>query len=163
MSPDAFIVGGDGLIGGAVAHALNGKSIASTRRDKPGAIFLDLLNPPETLPQADVAYLCAGVNGFKQCEGNCNAWRTNVDGVLAVAKTLNRQGSFLVYISTAAVEWSAEMYARQRAMVEIGLNALCDPAIIRPEKVTADNAAEFAAFVIAIGSGHRAGIHHWPD
>lgn len=154
------LVVGDGLIGSAICHGIEG-ALHTSRRE--GGFYLDLLNPPGALPQADVAYLCAGVNGFKQCEGNCKAWRTNVDGVLSVAKTLNRQGSFLVYISTAAVEWSGEMYARQRAMVEIGLNTMCDPAIIRPEKVTADNAAEFAAFVVAIGSGHRPGVHHWPD
>ncbi len=168
-----MVVGGDGLIGGAVSAQLmwqhkEGDDLIMTTR-KPGRangkdiLYLDLVTPPMELPKGvDLVFLCAGINGFRECAISLS-WRTNVDGVLEVAERLSADlDAFVVYISTSAVEWSCEPYALQRQAVEQGLRAVCyRRAIIRPEKVLHANVIDFAKYVVDIGLSQRAGLHHW--
>lgn len=172
----ALVVGGDGLIGAAVAKACreHGLAVVATTR-RPGEInslarpYLDLERPPRHLPACDVAFLCAGIKGFRECEGNAQSWRVNVDGVLAVGRRLLRQMDvpFIVYVSTSAVEWLDTAYARQRAMVEGGLLAMSDAndqvAIVRADKFTAETAPELAHRMIEIAHARADGIHHWVE
>ena len=116
--------------------------------------------PPDQLMTADTAYLCAGVNGIRENEGNEISWRTNVDGTIAVVKLL--PGAFVVYLSSNAVEWSDTSYARQRAAVESFLHARGRAAIVRVQKVTKDNVAQFVLFLVKIGQKQRDGVYHWP-
>lgn len=170
ITPDrTIVVGGDGLIGSAVACLLP-EAVVTTRRhdveEASGRMFLDLLSSPPPMVQFDTAFLCAGINGFRENEGNRQAWRANVDGVLAVAaaiRPLHSEHCFLVYVSTGAVEWSDASYARQRAHVEAVLLGWRRAAIVRPEKVTKENAAAFAAMLVACGQKRMPGIYHWPD
>ncbi len=170
-----LVVGGDGLIGGAVRAQLMwqlkekdaDELIVTTRR--PGrangknVFYLDLAKPPMELPKdVSLVFLCAGINGFRECAISLS-WRTNVDGVLEVAERLSADlDAFVVYISTSAVEWSCEPYALQRQAVEQGLRAVCyRRAIIRPEKVTPENVIGFAQYVVDIGLHHHMGLHRW--
>lgn len=163
-----LVVGGDGLIGKAVLARLCAAglpAVATTRRaipdDKWAWLRLDLTEPASELPAADVAYLCAGIKGFRECEGVAETWRVNVDGMVAVGKQLLRQGAFVVYVSTDAVDWSPSSYARQRAQVEAVLQGCGDPAIVRCGRVTSETAPGLAAVLIEIGTQRRAGVHRW--
>lgn len=159
----ALIVGRDSCIGAALVDRVKAQRVyETTRRPTVGRyVYLNLAQPIPKLPEAEVAFLCAGIKGFKECNDPLT-WRVNVDGVLSVGKQLLRRGVFVVYVSTGAVEWSDSAYARQRAMVEIGLQAMGDPAIVRAEKFDASNAADLAEKLIAIADTRISGIHHWP-
>ncbi len=171
-----ILVVGDGLIGSTIKAKLLwqrmecGDELISTTR-KPGrangksVLYLDLAKPPMELPKdLGLVFLCAGINGFRECAISLS-WRTNVDGVLDVAERLLLFGGptvFVVYISTSAVEWSDDPYARQRWAVEQGLRAFCyRRAVIRPEKVTPENSNGFAQYAVDIGLNQRAGLHRW--
>ncbi len=160
---NSLVIGGDGLIGSGIKSWLWPDVVATTRRHDGvfhGSIFLDLLQPPEELPHADVAYICAGINGIRENEGNATAWRTNVDGVISVIRLLGE--AFIVYISSSAVEWSDTSYARQRALVECGLRFRGHGAIVRPQRVTRDNVNVFAQYIAEIGQTQRVGVYQWP-
>jgi dTDP-4-dehydrorhamnose reductase len=163
----ALVVGGDGLIGAAVADVMRQRGfavVATTRRGHVGGEWhwFDLMVPRFPLPAADVAVLCAGIAGFRECEGYSKSWRINVDGVLAAGRHLLDRGTFVVYVSSTAVEWSDCAYARQRATVEVGLQAVEDLAIVRAEKVTAGNVSTFARWVAELADRRLPGVHHWP-
>jgi len=161
-----LIVGGDSCIGTALYIELVtlGIDIVSTTRrvvSSPRRKVLDLTQPIGDLPLCDTAFLCAGIKGFKECERDPMAWRVNVDGMLAVGRRLMRRDTFVVYVSTDAVEWSWDAYARQRAMVELGLQSIGEPAIMRCEKFDERTAPRLAQAMIAIGETQQAGVHHW--
>lgn len=185
-----LVIGGDGLIGGAIATELirgGAEVLATSRRCDGDALhFLDLLTVPAQLPDlmmhSRVAYLCAGVNGFAQCEGNRESWRVNVDGVIRVAERLHGAANawlrrwpptsgywvpldlpFLVYVSSDAVEWSGNAYARQRATAETALRGIAGDrlAILRAGKVTATTVQSFAKFAISIGCGGVGRVYQW--
>ncbi len=156
-----LVVGGDGLIGGALKSFFEPDVIATSRRQNDSSsVFLDLMLPPDQLMTADVAYFCAGVNGIRENEGNAIAWRTNVDGTIAVIKLVPE--AFVVYLSSNAVEWSDTSYARQRGAVELFLQTRGRAAIVRVQKVTKDNVAQFVLFLVKIGQKQRDGVYHWP-
>lgn len=162
----ALIVGGDGLIGSAIYEELTAReieAIRTSRRGTPGSWGFDLLSDPRArLPQTEVAFICTGINGFVECEGNATSWRVNVDGVLAVAKTLMRAGSFVLYPSSNAIETLDCAYARQRALVEIGLQAMGDPVIVRCQKVIKENVVSCARAFVDLALKRTPGIFHWP-
>lgn len=161
----ALIVGGDSCIGTALyieLVTLGIDLIATTRRtDKPQRRYLDLAKQLGDLPLCDTAFLCAGIKGFKECERDPMAWRVNVDGMLAVGRRLMKRDTFVVYVSTDAVEWSSNAYARQRAMVELGLQSIGEPAIMRCERFDERTARQLAQAMIAVGETQQAGVHHW--
>ena len=153
------MVGGDGLIGGAVAarlRAAGGPVIATTRR--PGVItnnvfHLDLADDPSAwpeLPEVDAAVLCAAVARLGACEADPAASRrVNVDGTLALARRLAAQGSYVLLLSSDKVfdgtgaartrddaRCPATEYGHQKAAAEQGLLAL-EPscAVLRLAKV----------------------------
>lgn len=171
-----LVVGADGFIGAALAELAREKGhevMRTTRRARQymqagdlrwppqSDIFCDLMHPPAHFPFADVAFLCAGVADYRKCEGSAEAWRTNVDGPIAVAKTLLKMGTFIVYLSSVAAEWATHSaYGRAKAHVELALRCLGDPAIVRFERVTAERLPGVVSGLLAIGIGRTAGVHH---
>jgi dTDP-4-dehydrorhamnose reductase len=105
-----LVIGGDGLIGGALTNALEKRGdivIATTRRPlhKGGRLFLDLQNTKAVpVPRVDVAIFCAAVTTFDRCRQNKPlARRTNVTGTSELARRLVDTGAHVLLLSTTAV------------------------------------------------------------
>jgi uncharacterized protein YbjT (DUF2867 family) len=163
-----LVIGGSGLIGSAVVAELLAHAHDVLA---PSHAELDLADPPAHLPQVDAAVICAGPKGFRPCEaeGAIPSWRVNVDGVLNVALRLMGFpiSTKVVFVSSDAVEWSDGAYARQKAVVEVALQAagcspiIASPTIIRPERVTPETAPSLAV-AISIAIDAPGGVIHWP-
>jgi dTDP-4-dehydrorhamnose reductase len=167
-----LVIGADGFVGARLKE-LSG-AVGTTRRKpkrrgpkrrnstRAGTHHLDLLAIDEAkLPVADVVYLCAGVNGTMNCEGNRPSWYVNVDAPLQLARHYGGRGAFVVIISSTTVEWSGSAYARQRAQVEAALFGNPNVGIVRAGRVTRDNRDDLCAVMMRIGRGGVAGIAMW--
>lgn len=164
-----LVVGATGRIGAplmARARSL-GLDFSGTSRSpatRPGAALhhYDLTTPNEgELPDCDTAFLLAGVAGFRQCEANAEAWRVNVDGVIACAKRLMRRGTFIVFTSSVAVEWAGNsQYGRAKSAVETFLHATSDSAIVRFDLQTPQTLPGTVDRLVDIGIGQWAGVHY---
>lgn len=171
-----LIIGADGFIGAALGRLAEerGHIVVRTTRSREkaaqcgyktlspcGTVYCNLLHPPNDLPNADVAFLCAAVSDYRKCEGSAEAWRANVDGAIAVGKLLMRKGVFVVYLSSVAAEWATHTaYGRGKAMVELALRCIGDPAIVRFERVTPEKLSMVCSGLLAIGLERNAGVHH---
>lgn len=157
-----LVVGADGFIG---RRLLGITGAEGTSRGNP--IYhhhhvLDLKDfDTEKLPQADVVYICAGVNGAKNCEGNQDAHRINVDGTIRLAKHYVGQGAFVVWISSTTVEWSNSAYARQKAMTETVLLTMPRVAIVRAGRVLHSNVDELCSTMIRAAKQRSEGVTLW--
>ena len=111
----------------------------------------------------DLAFLCAGTKGFAENEGNRQAFRSDVDGNIRLARHLLRQGTFVVFVSTDAVEWALHTaYARNRFMVELAIGGEPNVAIFRPAKFTEATIAEVALACAKVGLQRKEGLTRWP-
>ena len=111
----------------------------------------------------ELAFLCAGTKGFAECEGNRQAFLADVDGNIRLARHLLRCGTFVVFVSTDAVEVAAgSAYARNRLLVELAIGAEPNCAIFRPGRFTAENVGDAAKACAAVGLERRAGLTRWP-
>lgn len=161
----ALILGADSCIGKALATKLEMVScwLIETTRRRPHLqhqVCLDLAEPIPTLPPCDIAFLCAGIKGMECERDKSMSWRVNVDGILAAGKQLMRANTFVVYVSSDAVEWSDSAYARQKAYVELGLQMFGEPAIVRCQRFDDATAPQAARAMISIAQARQAGIHH---
>lgn len=161
-----LVVGATGFIGAELlrqARERNHEAVGTTRRrDVPGLWHYDLLQPVGGLPPQppDAAFLCAGVADYRRCEGNAEAWRVNVDGNIAAGKSLMRAGAFVVYLSSVAAEWAGHSaYGRGKEAVELALQCIGDPAIIRCERVTPAKLTEVCEILLGIGIAKVPGIY----
>lgn len=109
---EVIIVGGDSTVGGAFAGTLRqrGEAVVTTsrRRNDGGESWpLDLGDPDVAatpLPDGEIAFFCASVNGFGSCRSNPDyARRVNVDGTAIVARRLASRGTRVVLLSSTAV------------------------------------------------------------
>jgi dTDP-4-dehydrorhamnose reductase len=157
-----LVIGGNGLVGSILAEGLRPKPIVTTRRtDQPDRLFMDLSEPVKSLPDHDVVFIVAAVNGFQACEGNPVAYRVNVDAPIAIARLSKSMGGFPVFVSSDSVEWcGSSAYARQKALAEIGLT-MCDGAIVRPNRITPAKVGLFVRFLIELGKAKTPGIHRY--
>lgn len=121
-----LVVGGEGLLGGAVLRALRsaGHEAAGTSvRDKPGFIPLDLAAPFATEPPSAtrLAVFCAGIGGLEACDRDpLGTAAVNVEGTVALAKRLADRGIPVVYLSSNYATLLCE-YGLQKAAVEAAL------------------------------------------
>ena len=148
-----LVVGASGVLGSAImqktkAHAYPG------RLEAQGWSF-----------NYEVAYLCAGTKGFRENEGNQKSFQADVDGNVRLAKMLLKAGSFVVFISTEAVEWGAQTaYARNRLLVEQALWMQDNTAIIRPGKFDRNTVGPLADLCLKVANQKLEGVHYWrPD
>lgn len=115
-----LVVGGDGLIGGAIAHLLAGQSSEVYRTSRrpatsPAVVSLDLASPDCSIERAPgmprlldgdpwIVFLAAAVARYDQCAADpAAARRINVVNLARIAEELLGRGAFLVFLSTNAV------------------------------------------------------------
>ena len=160
-----LLVGARGIVGSAIKARLlkiGADAVCTTRSAEDGSMRFDLLiDSPAILPDADIVYLVAGIPNFLACETDRASYRVNVDAVIAIARRF--PGAFLVYVSSDAVEWcGATALARQKSAVEACLLHR-EAAILRPARVTRENAAAFAELAVGIGAARMAGVYRWSN
>ena len=149
-----LIIGATGILGSAI-HKLIPDAYAPTRKE------YDLTNDPSSLPRVDVAYLCAGTKGHQACEGNQAVFQSDVDGNLRLARHLLKRDTFVVFVSTDAVEWANTAYSRNRLLVEMALVMQPNVAIVRPGKFDSVSALYLAKACRMIGERRMEGVHYW--
>jgi len=153
--PSSLIIGGSGLLGRALQKIIP-TAYAPTRKDF-------ALQERTEFHGIDLAFLCAGTKGFAECEGNRAAFRSDVDGNIRLARHLLKQGTFVVFVSTDAVEWALHTaYARNRHMVELAIGGAPGVAIFRPAKFDVSTVASVAQLCASIGLNRIEGLTRWP-
>jgi nucleoside-diphosphate-sugar epimerase len=156
-----LIVGMDGFIGRNLCRHLP-EAIRTTRRAHGGGYEFDLLKQGP-LPEADIVYLCAGVNGNLTCaQAPQISYRANVDGTIYVAEYY-RDRAFVVWISSTTVEWLTEHYGRQKRAAECYLRTLPHVGMVRAGRVLQSNVDDLCRTMIEIGREKRRGIQLWGE
>jgi dTDP-4-dehydrorhamnose reductase len=119
----ALVVGADGLIGRALATrlaSLGVKVVPSSRRALPtGGVHLDLSKrlDLDVIPKVDVAFLCAAISRFADCEKDPTlARQVNVLAQVAIAEKLFELGTHVVFISSNSVFDGRESAPNEEAM-----------------------------------------------
>lgn len=156
-----FCTGGSGLLGTALARLFDPiEFFAPPRSD----FQLEQKVYPDWLWGYDLAFLCAGTKVFSDNEGNRQAFRSDVDGNIRLARYLIHRGTFVVFVSTDAVEWALHTaYARNRFAVELAIGHELIVGIFRPAKFDYSNVAEVAKACSEVGLGRRQGLTRWPE
>ena len=153
-----IIFGGTGMLGTALCKLDlpgGGYFIPRSKFDLDGGDLSGL--------ECELAFLCAGTKGFAACEGNAKAFRADVDGNIRLARHLLKQGTFVVFVSTDAVEVACgAAYARNRLFVELAIGGLPNVAIFRPAKFGPHNVAEVARACADVGLKRIEGHTRWP-
>lgn len=151
-----LVTGGSGVLGSALVAKLGERAHAPMRAE------LNLLQQWHPVQHYNGAFLCAGTKGYKECEGNTEAFAADVDGNIRLIRTLRKTGTFIVFISTDAVDWAANTaYARNRLLVEQALWLEPNCAVVRPRKFDVNTAPELADFCINVFTGSMEGVHTW--
>jgi dTDP-4-dehydrorhamnose reductase len=107
-SPSLLIVGGESMIGGALAreakHLNTPFQVTSRRRDARWP--LDLSKHPESwqLPDTSAAILCAATTSLAKCEAAPQETRKiNTEATITLAENLAEQGKSIIFLSTSRV------------------------------------------------------------
>jgi len=108
-----IVIGGDSTIGSGLVRALmrRGDVVHSTTRRRILAsderLHIDLADPDVSaarLPEAEVAFFAASINGFAKARANqALARQVNVVGSASLASQLIRRGTHVVLLSSTAV------------------------------------------------------------
>ena len=127
------------------------------------ALYPDAVGEYPAIKDVSLAFLTGGKKGFHECEGNDAVFRRDVDDNIALIKKLLREGAFVVFISTEAVEriGHGAAYSRNRLLVEQFLWTQSNNAIVRPKRFDKSNAGSLAAYCSRIGYNKFEGIHRW--
>lgn len=171
-----MIVGGDGVIGGALATELvrRGEELITTSRRAtlaPGHVFLDLAGDiPNDLPECDVAVICAAMTRFADCRSNPILARiVNVVAPTRIARSLAKRGTKVLFLSSGAVFDSSaphvtadtppnprSVYGAQKAQAEAAILALGPRmGVLRFSKVLYPGFWLFAQWTNALMHGNR--------
>ena len=110
MSKRVLIVGGDGLLGHAVANRLssgNAEVVRTTRRRNGEGLYLDLSADPSTwpeLPDVDAVIIAGGVTSIVECAREAeNTARVNVGGTIEIARRAMAMNAQTIYLSSSQV------------------------------------------------------------
>jgi nucleoside-diphosphate-sugar epimerase len=157
----AIVIGGDGFIGSRLAAMLaeHGHEVTRTSRrtDDEGAIYLDMLDPGY-LPECDVAFICAAVTRFIDCEQQPESYRVNVDAPVAIADALEARRSLVVYLSSEAVEKALHTaYGLQKALTEAALAGIGNAIVARLGKTTEENVGGVCEALINLAAAGKPG------
>ncbi|MEM7680333.1 MAG: sugar nucleotide-binding protein [Planctomycetota bacterium] len=146
-----LVIGGDGVIGGALRQALAHREIGcawtSRRSEDPAALRLDLEESPErwpVLPEADAAFVCAGMTKLADCEADPGrARRVNVDQTARLTQGLAERCGVVVNLSTSqvfdgsaprlddsAAPCPASRYGRVKADAEQAVQSACPQGLV---------------------------------
>ena len=156
------MIGMDGFIGRNLCRHLP-DALKTTRKNAAMecAHYLDLLKP-SSLPGADIAYLCAGVNGTMTCSDNPRqTWRVNVDGPIWIADQCRERGMFLVWIGSTTAQWLTEHYGEQKRMAELYLRTMPNVAIVRAGRVLQSNVDSLCHLMTSMGRAKKRGLEIW--
>lgn len=150
----AIVIGGDGLIGAHLAQTLRDRGhevIRTTRRlGDEGALFFNMEHAVG-VPKCDVAFICAAVTKFIDCEQDQMAYRVNVDAPVAIATELKAMGATVVYLSSEAVEKALHTaYGMHKALVEAALAGIGNAIVARIGKTTEANVGSVCDRLIAL-------------
>jgi dTDP-4-dehydrorhamnose reductase len=160
-----LIIGGDGRVGVALRRHLPDAGWTSRRLTASSAIppyDFDLLERGP-LPDADVVYICAGVNGALTCSQNAQiSYRTNVDGTIYVAEHY-RDKAFVVWVSSTTVEWQMEHYGHQKRITETVLRAMPHVGIVRAGRVLQPEIDDLCRVMIRVGRERERNIVLWNE
>lgn len=155
-----LVIGSDGFIGSRLLELTGG--VGTSRRVTPGLQHYMDLSQLGSLPGADVAYICAGVNGAMNCEGNPKAYTINVDSTIRLAEHYSKTG-FAVWISSTTVMWSDSCYARWKQVTESYLRTLPNVGIVRAGRVVKSNLDDLCNTLIEVGRNKLSGLHLWGE
>jgi dTDP-4-dehydrorhamnose reductase len=171
-----LIVGGDGIIGGALERklAVMGHDVAVTTRHRErvteGTVFLDLARPHVALPPAKYAVICAAMTRFNDCREMPElARQINVTAPVALCADLISRGTRVILLSTSAVfdgrtphvdaskpPSPRSVYGRLKADAERGVLALGENAsVLRLTKVLSRETGILAQWVGELKSGRN--------
>lgn len=153
----AIVIGGDSFIGKRLREMLaaRGDEVQWTSRRGDG-LYFDMLQPI-SLPDCDVAYLCAAATKFIDCESSAEAYRVNVDAPIAIARKLNGK---LVYLSSEAVERALHTnYGMHKALAENALLSMGGAVIARLGKTGPENLDMVCEQLITLGDVGKPGVH----
>ena len=156
------IIGADGFIGNHLAKHLP-DAVKTTRRfsNQIGDWPFDLVEKGP-LPEADIVYICAGVNGTLNCARDPQGtFRINVDGTIYVAE--HYKDSHVVWISSTTVEWCQEAYAVQKRTTETVLRQMPHVGIVRAGRVINQNVDSLCETLINMGRSRLHGIVIWGE
>lgn len=158
-----LIIGMDGFIGRNLHRHLPDALVTTRRTNRlETAKYFDLARPGP-LPDADVVYLCAGVNGTLTCANDPQrSWRVNVDGTIHVAEYYADK-AFVVWISSTTVEWLTEHYGRQKRAAECHLRTLSHVGMVRAGRVLQSNVDDLCRLMIDIGRTKSRGVVLWNE
>jgi len=174
----ALIIGMDGLVGGSLLRLFRAKGIRTygTTRRRPthsSDIYLDLSDRDlarVSLPQTDVAIICAAANGFAYCRFNPEvATQVNIDGPRILSHKFASQGTRTIYLSSSAVfdfsrpliktsspHCPSTIYGRSKAAGEDTVLVAGELAtIVRLTKVLSPDTTLFREWIGALGSGRK--------
>ena len=172
----ALVVGGDGVIGGALRTALLAQGwrvVVTSRRPSidPDIRRIDLASPPaqwEALGEHDIAFLCAGITKLSACEDDpAGSSLVNVAHLSVLAERLAAGGCRLLYPSTNLVLGGGlpfmpsdapyrpvSEYGRQKALAEQRLLRLGErAAILRMTKIVPPRPPLFRQWEEALRAG----------
>ena len=178
--PDEFhlIVGGEGKLGTHLSETLRmqGHEFAATTRHKQPSdqrhhIYCDLNDGDtwENLPEASVAYICAGITSVEHCEIEPEeTYAINVGQTVRLVEFLAEKDCRSVLISTNRVfDGNSEMpktstatsptteYGRQKVDVENRVLALPGGSVIRLSKVLFSDDQLISGWLTALAAGHE--------
>lgn len=161
-----LIVGSDGMIGNALfceASVRQLNPIGTTRRKDESRYFLDFEHQTtDELPKAKVAYVMAGIVGYKNCEGNPHAYRVNVDGTIQLIKRLMAQDTHVVFMSSDAVECMlTTSYGLQKSLVEMFIQMSGGGAIIRSGRIERHMLPDLCNLLLDVGQKRKTGIFNF--
>lgn len=107
-----MVIGADSYIGSGLISYLRDEShevCGTTRRNPPGSFTPLDLSKPYALPIADIAFFCAGITSFKECDVDPErAHMINVASPKCLAANLAERGGKVVMLSSSAVEAHSE-------------------------------------------------------
>ena len=152
------MIGASGFIGRALVEMA--PEAVTAGRGPENDLYMDLRTVRD-VPPCEVAYICAGANGARVCEGNQDAFLANVDGPIEVARIVGSRGGFTVWISSMSVEWGAGAYQRQKLAAETVLRNMRGVGIVRAGRVTRDNVKDLCAALLRVGRGRLGGVTRW--
>jgi dTDP-4-dehydrorhamnose reductase len=159
-----IIIGAQGFVGSNLSRHLP-NAIKTSRRNgsevpDSGYWFFDMLDSNPALPNASVAYICAGVNGTLTCARDPQgSFRANVDGTIRIARLY--ENDFVVWIGSTTAEWSSDHYGRQKLITETVLRTMPNVAIVRAGRVTKDNVDDLCRLMILLGRDRQGGTRLW--
>lgn len=156
-----LVIGADGYIGSRLVTFL--KADGTSRRNPTLArreYFLDLLSFEDSdLPEYEIVYMCAAVNGAQKCEGNQESYRVNVDATLRVLE--HYKGQFVVWVSSTTVEWANTAYSRHKQIVESACRHMPWVSVVRAGRVVNSNLESLCQTLAYVGRNKKPGLTLW--